>query len=163
MFERYYADRNPRKFYACALHRDRKGCPFFHWVDEPVSQDKRERCVMDVCSAAMALQASLSLSARWMKAYLEANPKTDHSDLKETLESIQCLSREQRGFCHTCSQLFTLSKSLSSGHRGHRVQRGVADDLLSQPTRLLIPRDDKKSNAVSDGPGIIMYIHVPDM
>ena len=43
VFERYYADREPRKFFACALHRDRKGCPFFHWTDERASSEKRER------------------------------------------------------------------------------------------------------------------------
>lgn len=43
VFERYYANREPRKFYACALHRDRKGCSFFHWEDEPIPPAKRER------------------------------------------------------------------------------------------------------------------------
>ena len=43
MFERFYSDKPPRKFFACAVHRDRKGCPFFVWADEKISEEKRER------------------------------------------------------------------------------------------------------------------------
>lgn len=31
LFERFYADSPPRKFWACAAYRDRKGCPAFCW------------------------------------------------------------------------------------------------------------------------------------
>ena len=43
MFERFYARKEPRKFFACGVHRDRKGCPFFHWADEKISEEKRLR------------------------------------------------------------------------------------------------------------------------
>ena len=43
MFERFYPDKPPRKFFACAVHRDRKGCPFFVWADEKIPEEKRER------------------------------------------------------------------------------------------------------------------------
>lgn len=45
LFERYYSDREARQFFACAVHRDRKGCPFFQWADEPISEEKRQRWV----------------------------------------------------------------------------------------------------------------------
>lgn len=43
LFKRYYSDKEPRQFYACAVHRDRKGCAFFHWADEKITTEKRER------------------------------------------------------------------------------------------------------------------------
>ncbi len=46
VFERYYKDREPRRFFACAVHRDRKGCSFFQWVDEKITEEKRKRYTM---------------------------------------------------------------------------------------------------------------------
>ena len=43
LFKRYYSDKEPRQFYACAVHRDRKGCSFFHWADEKPSTEKLDR------------------------------------------------------------------------------------------------------------------------
>jgi hypothetical protein len=125
VFERYYADREPRKFFACALHRDRKGCPFFHWVDESVSSEKRER---------------------WLQDYRDSNPPLDRSALAASLEAVRSLPEARRVFCHTCSQLVP-SSSVSPDHSSHRLQYGVEDSLLTQPTKLLTPHDNKKSNA----------------
>ena len=43
LFKRYYSKKGPREFYACAVHRDRKGCPFFHWADEKITPEKQKR------------------------------------------------------------------------------------------------------------------------
>ena len=45
MFERFYPDKESRKFFACAVHRDRKDCPFFVWADEKITEEKRVRSV----------------------------------------------------------------------------------------------------------------------
>jgi len=41
LFERYFKDRPPRRFYACSACRDRKDCSFFQWEDEKVTAGKQ--------------------------------------------------------------------------------------------------------------------------
>ena len=45
LFKRFYADKEAKEFYACAVHRDRKGCSFFKWADDRVPADKCKRQV----------------------------------------------------------------------------------------------------------------------
>lgn len=124
VFERYYADRTPRKFFACAVHRDRKGCPFFHWVDEHLTAEKRER---------------------W-RAEFEAN----NSQLDRLALSSSCLARirasasSDRLFCYDCA---TLSLKGAPEHREHKVKLGVTDRELREPSCLLVPIGDRKAQA----------------
>ena len=43
LFQRFHSKTSQqREFYACAVYRTRKGCQFFHWADEPLSETKRQ-------------------------------------------------------------------------------------------------------------------------
>ena len=85
---------------------------------------------------------------RWMKTYRETNPQLNHTALMDTLESLRSVPESKRAYCHTCSLLLS-SSAVSPDHVCHDLRYGLEDTLLSQPTKLLSPRDDKKSNAVS--------------
>lgn len=123
VFERYYADRKPRKFFACAVHRDRKGCPFFHWVDEHLTAEKKER---------------------WRAEFEANNPQPDRLALSASLAKIQASAASDRLFCYNCA---TLSLKGTLEHKGHKAQLGITDSELREPSRLLVPIDDRKAQA----------------
>ena len=85
---------------------------------------------------------------RWMKAYKDNNPQLDRASMVESLEAVRDLAESKRVFCLTCSQLLP-SSSISPDHTPHQMKYGVEDTLLTQPTKLLTPQDNNKSNAVS--------------
>lgn len=82
----------------------------------------------------------------------------------ETMESLRCLPESKRVFCYTCSELL-LSTAVSPVHETHDLRYGIEDSLLVQPTKLLTPQDDRKSNAVSFMDTVLMefdecfYVH----
>ena len=41
LFERFFKDKEPRKFFACSACRNRKECTFFQWYDEKVTAGKK--------------------------------------------------------------------------------------------------------------------------
>ena len=92
--------------------------------------------------------ASYHIPCRWLQAYKNNNPPLDRPALVALLEAVRSLPEAKRVFCHTCSQLIP-SSAVSPDHTSHQLRYGVEDSLLTQPTRLLTPRDNKKSNAVS--------------
>merc|ERR1712017_62447 len=40
LFERYFVDKPPKRFFACSACRDRKQCAFFQWEDEKMTEGK---------------------------------------------------------------------------------------------------------------------------
>ena len=125
VFERYYADREPRQFFACAVHRDRKGCSFFHWVDQRLTAEKR---------------------ARWRAQFEVSNPSLDRSALSTHLAQVRASPAPKRLFCSDCASL-SLSVEGELQHAEHRVQRGVSDEELRTPSSLLTPLHDRKAQA----------------
>ena len=100
-----------------------------------------------LCSSSTSLPPTLS--TRWIKAFQEANPSLDRSSLTDMLQSLRSLPESQRGICRTCCRLLPPAEP-PSAHAGHEVRYRVTDELLNQPTTLLSPQDDKKSQAVSE-------------
>jgi hypothetical protein len=44
LFDRFCSSKNQtRQFFACAVHRTRKGCQFFHWADDPLPAEKLQQ------------------------------------------------------------------------------------------------------------------------
>lgn len=123
LFERFYADKKPRKFYACAVYRSRKGCQFFHWADEPISTDSRER-------------------------YMKLFHDYQESLIKMTGSIImtQDYKHNELGFCMDCGVLYYMENP--NDHIEHNVRQRLSEMDLCQPTRLLYPLSDNKGQAV---------------
>ena len=138
VFRRFFADKSPRPFYACAVHRTRKGCSFFRWSDESLPQAKREfyKSVYRDHQARITRPYKDGMAASLLKIY-----------------------RDRRRYCHTCQVLYESEGSQigccgdvdpGDGHTGHNVNAGVSDHDLRHPTILLQPHSDNKGQAVSE-------------
>ena len=126
LFERYYAeDKPPRQFYACAVHRNRKGCPFFHWKDQIISEEKR----------AFYLRRFQEHQSKEKKQWPEKNAVKSH---KKTDQNVL--------FCLDCSKLFSAEDACKHSTDRH-VTKKVSDSELARPSQLLFPRSDNKSHA----------------
>ena len=129
LFERYYAaGKPPRQFYACAVHRDRKGCPFFHWKDQAISEEKRAFHLRRFQEH--QAQEKEQWPERNTETLLEARKKIDHSVI----------------FCLDCSKLFTDEETRQHSVDSH-VTKVVSDMELARPSQLLFPHSDNKSHA----------------
>ncbi|KAL5470731.1 hypothetical protein EMCRGX_G028743 [Ephydatia muelleri] len=123
LFERFYSGQKSRSFYACAVHRDKRYCPFFYWADE-VTEEKQIRS----------------------KAEFESKrPHLNRQQLLRSLEATKESAFSVRRYCHTCERL--VLKSDTQQHEGHHVKEGVFDKELSHPTSILTPLDNRKSQA----------------
>lgn len=98
---------------------------------------------------------------RWTTAFRQNQPNLDRSKLRSTLANILVLSSDERHYCFSCN---VLCDSLELGnHESHDIKNGVSDMDITQPTRLLFPVDNRKSQAVSFIASIHifkMYLHV---
>lgn len=124
LFTRYYADKKPRKFYACSACRDRKDCSFFQWADERVSDEKRN-----------------------LREQIDAmhHPKTSHDQYTDRLQKFKAqASDKERRFCSSCSEI--LLPDEWPEHAGHDIKE-VQLQQLDMPTELLRPLEDEKTLA----------------
>lgn len=132
LFTRYYADKNPRQFYACSACRDRKHCAFFQWADEKASEEKQR--VRQQINAMQLQQQQQQLN-------------TSDEKYLAKLETFKELSSDkQRRFCISCSEV--LLPGEWSKHSAHHVKTNVTQQQLTTPTRLLRPLEDEKTHAV---------------
>ena len=67
-------------------------------------------------------------------------------DVWKKYSIIRSLPPNSRHHCPRCGVLL-LTTDLAE-HEGHGARSGVSDEELSQPTCLVTPREDKKSQAV---------------
>ena len=81
-----------------------------------------------------------------MAAYRDNQPQLDRSDFDEKLSSFKSLGPAERCVCTTCGVICAATDL--EAHSDHGVQSGVSEGELSKPTRLLMPVDNKKSQAV---------------
>lgn len=127
LFRRYYTDQPSRSFYACSVHRSRKGCQFFHYLDQPLSDEKREQYKLLFKQHQLSLISSQTVS------------------LSSSIIPSSCFS-----FCTECSLLYRREDKESDVHHTHHVHRDtLTDSDLLHPTTLLYPRSDNKGQAVS--------------
>jgi len=84
---------------------------------------------------------------RWLDVFRESQPSLDRDELLSSLQTITSLPEGGRCYCYQCEQL--LSSSAVSKHSEHSITRAVTNDHLLQPTKLLSPVDNRKSQAVS--------------
>lgn len=80
-----------------------------------------------------------------MAAYRDNQPQLDRSDFDERLSSFKSLGPAERCVCTTCGVICAATDL--EAHSDHGVQSGVSEGELSKPTRLLMPVDNKKSQA----------------
>lgn len=126
LFERYYAaDKPPRQFYACAVHRNRKGCQFFHWKDQAISEEKR---------------------AFYLSRFKEHQAKEKEQWPEKSTETLQKKTDHIVHFCLDCSKLFSADKACQHSSDSH-VTKEVSDSELARPSQLLFPHSDNKSHA----------------
>ena len=79
--------------------------------------------------------------------FSEQQPHVESKKLLKNLMSVKSLPSLERYYCSQCGVL--LGKKGLSLHVGHGVTQGVSDSQLEEPTTLLCPVDDSKSQAVS--------------
>ena len=126
MFERYFESKPSRKFYSCSAFRDRKDCSFFQWVDENVS-DVRKEAHTKIVDASRA-------------------PFNSHQCWKR-LQIIQGITESERSYCETCNQL--LLPKEHKKHKDHGITCGISDKNLACPSRFLPAFEKKQTFAVS--------------
>eukprot|EP00062_Callorhinchus_milii_P004986 gi/632943976/ref/XP_007887248.1/ PREDICTED: zinc finger CCHC domain-containing protein 4 isoform X1 [Callorhinchus milii] len=113
-----------RRFYACAACRDRKDCNFFQWEDEKVSETR--------------LQAREEINR-------SRQPPFTHTEYVERYQSFVALPLAKRKFCADC-QLLLLPEEWGP-HSAHCLLSDVSLAQLKRPSRLLLPLENKKTNA----------------
>ena len=128
LFERFYAaGKPPRQFYACAVHRSRKGCSFFYWKDEPVSKDKRDL-----------------LFGRFQEAQARDRENLTKGKAEKLKNALK--TGYNAFFCVDCSELLS-SEEAAQHATDHLIRRDIGEWELSHPSQLLFPHSDKKSKA----------------
>jgi hypothetical protein len=112
LFKRESRDGTDSKcFYACAAHRDRKGCDFFMWQNLKVSQAKK---------------------VEWKKeSSKNVAPLTTLEDVLKVKKGEE-EEIDEFYFCHTCSKLMAGPKV---GHVGHTVTPKLSKLDLANPTK----------------------------
>ncbi|KAI6650630.1 Zinc finger CCHC domain-containing protein 4 [Oopsacas minuta] len=125
LFRRYLKDRPSRKFFACAVHRTKKGCPFFQWVDSSI--DKKRQ-------------------AANLKTFERNKRKNKWKRLRNRLKSfINYTSDECRRVCLTCETL--LLSDETNEHKTHTIQQCISVQQLLQPSRIFLPDRERTSFA----------------
>ena len=126
LFERFYHDGHPRRrFFACSAARDKKECGFFQWEGEEISEARKD--------------AHRQILLTFGKPYSQAC-----DTYKKLFGSLDGKPREHCLFCHSCNILFTPEQE--EKHQSHECE--YFEDL-SRPTRILRPRENEKTQAVS--------------
>lgn len=126
LFERFYHDGHPRRrFFACSAARDKKECGFFQWEGEEISEARKD--------------AHRQILLTFGKPYSQAC-----DTYKKLFGSLDGKPRQHCLFCHSCNTLFTPEQE--EKHQSHECE--YFEDL-SRPTRILRPRENEKTQAVS--------------
>ena len=126
LFERFYKDgRLPRKFHACSAARDRKGCAFFHWQGEKISE-ARSKAHKEIVK--VSREPFIKACERYKIIFHEPDD----------------IQRKKCFFCHSCGLLFLPKEEKK--HLAHDYEQ--AGDL-SKPSVMLRPRENEKTQAVS--------------
>ena len=125
LFRRFLKNKPSRMFYACAVHRTKRGCPFFQWSDTTL--DKKRRLA-------------------YLNAYHRSINKYNWKKLRKRLiEYINYPSDECRMLCLTCATLL-LTREIDK-HKSHLLQQSVTLQQLLHPSRLFLPIRDRSSFA----------------
>ncbi|GIY05152.1 rRNA N6-adenosine-methyltransferase ZCCHC4 [Caerostris darwini] len=122
MFERQTSTKRGKKFYACSACRDRSVCNFFHWVDDPYPDIKKEH---------------------WQKIIEASKLPLTHKEYAKRLKKFQKLSLDERKYCKTCSLLILNEQEK---HDNHDIT-DVSSKQLFQPSTLFETVEDKKAEA----------------
>lgn len=88
-----------------------------------------------------------NINVRWMAIFRESEPNIDRTKLLASLAQIKSLPPSQCYYCYQCNLLFTESEF--NAHSEHPFRKEIHDNCLLEPTRLLTPVDNRKSQAVS--------------
>ncbi|KAM9834269.1 rRNA N6-adenosine-methyltransferase ZCCHC4 [Syngnathus typhle] len=112
-----------KRFYACSACRDRKDCNFFQREDEKVSETRK-----------LAREVENK----------RGRPPFSQQQYSARLHQFVSLPPDEKTFCQDC-QLLLLAKETGT-HAAHACIPVTATQLR-QPSRLLLPLDNKKSNA----------------
>lgn len=124
VFERFFKNKSPRRFFACSASRDRKGCPFFQWEDEKITTGK-EIIQNEIKQKLQQEREDVEKVAKKREEWLSAH-KTVH-------------------FCFDCNKMFV---ETNTGHKDHKVKKLSKTDL-NEPSKFMHPAENKKTNAVS--------------
>ena len=126
LFERYYEDHPPRKYFACSVYRDRKQCSFFVWADTKITPERNKR---------------------WLQLFLDSQPKFSRQELMERLNACRKFKRdEDRKYCCGCSLLILPSDLIS--HEIHTTVCPISCQDLLKPSIFLPAVTSNKGEAV---------------
>ena len=125
LFQRFLKNKPARKFYACAVHRTKRGCPFFQWSDSNIDKHRQ-----------------LAYSSAYQKSINRYNWKKLR---KRLITYINYPSDACRVLCLSCETLL-LTHEVSK-HKHHQLQQSVTLKQLVQPSRLFLPIRDRSSFA----------------
>ena len=124
-YRRFLRNKPSRIFYACALHRTKKGCPFFQWTDSNI--DKTRQRV-------------------YLKMYKKNKLKYKWTILRKRLMNFTSYpSDESRIVCLTCETI--LLEGEREQHNSHPLRKGISLEQLLQPSRIFLPHTERTSLA----------------
>ena len=126
LFERFYKDQPPRKYFACSVYRDRKQCSFFMWADTKITDERRKR---------------------WKQIFDANQPKICHKDLMSKLETCKKLKyHKDLKYCTSCSTLVLPSEL--SDHKTHEDVCTISFHDIFHPSKFIPAITSRKGEAV---------------
>ena len=126
LFERLFKDgRSSCRFFACSAARDRKGCAFFQWEGEKISETRKN--------------AHRQIAQDFREPYRQAC-----DGYNKLFGNLDDKRRQNWLFCHSCDTLLVLKEK--KNHLAHDCEES---EDLSKPTMILRPRENEKTQAVS--------------
>ena len=99
-----------------------------------------------VGSVALYCILSFNLWYRWKGIFHEEQSSINCEELWRKYTIIRTLPPDRRYHCPCCGVL--LLESDLAQHKGHDTRSDVTDEQLLEPTGLVTPKDNKKSQAV---------------
>ena len=135
MFERFYKDQPPRKYFACSVYRDRKQCSFFIWADAKVTDDRKKR---------------------WKQLFEANQPKISHKELMIKLEICKKLKRSKNiKYCSLCSTLVLPNEF--NDHKMHKEVYPITFNDIFHPSKFIPAITSRKGEAVRNY--CILYLY----
>jgi len=128
LFERFWKNKERRKFYACSAYRDRKLCSFFQWQDDYLKKRKRLK---------------LDNERQEKREFMHSKDPHNSENLKEM---YQIAKKSETSYCHTCKMLF-LEKKEPSKHLNHEISKNLGLEQLRKPSYFLHPLENAKAHA----------------
>ncbi|XP_068709853.1 rRNA N6-adenosine-methyltransferase ZCCHC4-like isoform X2 [Montipora foliosa] len=124
LFERFFKDgRSSCRFFACSAARDRKGCAFFQWEGEKISETRKN--------------AHRQIVQDFREPYRQAC-----DGYNKLFGNLDDKRRQNWLFCHSCDTLLVLKEK--KNHLAHDCEESGD---LSKPTMILRPRENEKTQA----------------